>query len=138
LEDQPIHDAISAHAPACIPMWRVRAALPGYSTQDLARQVFDGIYQGWILPRIEPVEFAVEPPDFPKLNGFRLECAWRGLPLVDIWHRPCSFPARHYEVLAAMDGSRDLAGLAAFSKQHCPELAFEPWLGHLAGRGIFA
>ena len=138
LEDQPIHDAISAHAPACIPMRRVRAALPGYSTQDLARQVFDGIYQGWILPRIEPVEFDVEPPDFPKLNGFRLECAWRGLPLVDIWHRPCSFPARHYEVLAAMDGTRDLAGLAAFSKQHCPELAFEPWLGHLAGRGIFA
>jgi len=138
LEDQPIHDAISAHAPACIPMRRVRAALPGYSTQDLARQVFDGIYQGWILTRIEPVEFDVEPPDFPKLNGFRLECARRGLPLVDIWHRPCSFPVRHYEVLAKMDGTRDLAGLAAFSRQHCPELAFEPWLRHLAGRGIFA
>lgn len=138
LEDQPIHDAIRAHAPACIPMRRVRAALPGYATQDLARQVFDGIYQGWILPRIEPVAFEVEPPGFPKLNDFRLACARRGLPLVDAWHRPCSFPVRHYEVLAAMDGTRDLAGLAAFSNNRCPELAFAPWLRHLAGRGMFA
>jgi hypothetical protein len=90
------------------------------------------------LPRIEPVDFEAEPPGFPKLNRFRLECARRRLPLVDIWHRPCSFPSRHYEVLAAMDGTRDLAGLAGFSKHHCPELAFEPWLRHLAGRGMFA
>ena len=67
-----------------------------------------------------------------------LLCASPQLPLVDIWHQPCSFPKRHFEVLAAMDGTLDQAGLAAFSQCHCPELAFEPWLRHLAGRGMFA
>ena len=74
----------------------------------------------------------------PALNAFRMECVRRRLPLVDIWHQPCSFPAGHHAVLAAMDGSLDLAGLAAFSKHHCPELAIGPWLRHLAGRGMFA
>jgi len=27
--------------------------------------------------------------------------------------------------------------LAALSRARCPELAFEPWLRHLAGRGLF-
>ena len=56
----------------------------------------------------------------PVLNGFRLECARRRLPLVDIWHQPCSFPARHDEVLAAMDGTRDQGGLAGVCTQPLP------------------
>jgi len=74
---------------------------------------------------------------WPELNGFRRECVRLGMPLVDIWHRPCSFPGRHDEVLAAMDGTRDQATLAALAKRLCPELAFAAWLRHLAGRGMF-
>jgi len=57
--------------------------------------------------------------------------------LVDVWHRPCSFPTNHYQLLAEMDGSRSQSDLGGISKQNCPELAFEPWLRHLAARGMF-
>ena len=71
-----------------------------------------------------------------------MRSAWnaRGgsLPLVDIWHRPCSFPSRHFDVLARMDGRPDAAALEGFAGRHCPELNFKPWLRHLAGRGMFA
>jgi hypothetical protein len=36
-----------------------------------------------------------------------------------------------------MDGSHSVADLAALAATHCPELAFTPWLNHLAGRGFF-
>jgi len=137
-EDQSIFGAIRSRAPACIAMTEVLAAMPGFSRQDVARRSYDGIQLGWILPRIEPVWFDEEPPDRPVLNSFRLECARRRLPLVDVWHQPCSFPVRHADVLAAMDGTRDQGGLAGFARNHCPELAFEPWLRHLAWRGMFA
>jgi hypothetical protein len=137
-EDRQIWETIHGHAPWRIPVRRISAALPRFARQDMARRIYDGIQLGWVLPGIEPVEFDVEPPDFPKLSAFRLECARRRLPLVDIWHQPCSFPAAHYQVLAAMDGALDQAGLERFSKDHCPELAFRLWLRHLAGRGIFA
>jgi len=137
-QDQQLFETIAAVAPACVPMAEVLAALAGCERREVARRVYEGIGRGWILPRIEPVRFEVEPPERPVLNAFRMECVRRGLPLVDIWHQPCSFPVRHYEVLAAMDGSRDQAGLGAFSKCQCPELAFKPWLRHLAGRGMFA
>ena len=106
--------------------------------REVARLVYAGIHGGRLEARIEPVRYQVEPPARPALNGFRRESVRRGLPLVDIWHQPCSFPGRHDEVLAAMDGTRDLAELGAFSQCRCPELAFEPWLRHLAGRGMFA
>lgn len=137
-DDAAVFDAVTARAPACVPLPEIRAALPGYAPQDLARRALDGIYRGWLRPRIEPVTYPPEPPEFPELDGFRLECARRGLPLVDAWHQPCSFPAPHYRVLAAMDGTRDLRTLAGFSKQQCPELHFDPWLRHLASRGMFA
>lgn len=136
LGEKRIFQAIASFAPACIPMMEV--AIPGMARGDVARWIRDGIHRGWVRPRIEPVRFETGPPERPVLNAFRLECARRGLPLVDIWHQPCSFPIRHYDVLAAMDGTQDQAELAAFSKRHCPELAFEPWLRHLAGRGMFA
>ncbi|MCX6865369.1 MAG: methyltransferase domain-containing protein [Verrucomicrobia bacterium] len=135
--DLSLLQAIASFAPSCIPLDEVVAALPGCDRRDVARRVVEGIQDGWILPRIEPVRFDVEPPPRPALDPFRLECARRRLPMVDIWHQPCSFPTGHYAVLAAMDRSRDLCGLAEFSKCHCPELAFEPWLRHLAGRGLF-
>lgn len=138
LLDLVLWRAITTFAPACVPMREVMAILPQWDQRELANQVFGGISSGWILPRIEPVAFAGGPPEFPRLDAFRLLCAREGLPLVDAWHKPCAFPPAHYRVLAAMDGSRSRAELAAFSKNHCPELAFEPWLRHLAWRGMFA
>lgn len=133
-----LYRAIHAFAPRCVAVSEVVKFLPDYDLKSVATQVFQGITRGWIRPRIEPVEFDPAPPDFPKLNAFRLHCAQESLPLVDIWHRPCGFPKLHYQVLAQMDGHQNLAELAAFSRKRCPELAFEPWLRHLAGRGMFA
>ena len=130
--------AIRSFAPVSVAMREVMVKLPEWDAREIASRVYDGITNGWILPRIEPVSFECQPPDFPCLNAFRLLCAREGLPLVDAWHMPCLFPENHYAVLAAMDGSRSLTDLAVFSQKHCPELAFEPWLRHLAGRGMFA
>lgn len=129
---------IESLAPACVPMSEVLDGIPGADAKAVARQVFHGITRGWIRPRIEPVGYAVEPPAYPRLDAFRLLCARDGLPLVDAWHQPCAFPPAHYGVLAAMDGSRSRAELAAFARSQCKELAFEPWLRHLAGRGMFS
>lgn len=123
--------------PVCAAMREIRLAVKGYSPRDLARRVYDGIYQGWLKPRIEPVSFPGDPPEVPALNRFRLECARRRVPVVDVWQQPCSFMPRHYELLAAMDGSRDVRELGGLAKRQCPELDFEPWLRHLAGRGMF-
>lgn len=130
-----IYQAIRAFDPACVPVTEVIGDQePGVA----ARWISKGITRGWIRPRIEPVEFASEPPEFPTLDPLRLLCARLGLPIVDVWHVPCDFPRLHYEVLALMDGSRSRLELAGFAAGHCPELAFAPWLAHLAGRGFFS
>ena len=137
-DTEPLHRAIQAYAPGCVAVRKIVESLPDYDLKSVTSQIFQGITQGWIHPRIEPVEYDSAPTDFPKLNSFRLYCAQECLPLVDSWHRACEFPRPHYQVLAAMDGSRHRDELANFSKKQCPELAFEPWLGHLASRGMFA
>lgn len=130
-----VHQKIQSFAPACVP---VREAIGDLDPRMAARQILDGITRGWIRPRIEPVKFVSEPPEFPALDPFRLLCARSGLPVVDVWHVPCDFPARHFEVLALMDGNKCVRELGAFAARHCPELAFTPWLAHLAGRGFFS
>jgi protein-L-isoaspartate O-methyltransferase len=117
---------------------RLKEVMGDFTSQELARRLYDGIQAGWVLPRIEAVSFERQPPATPDLGAFRLACARRGLPLVDIWHRPCSFPRQHYPLLGRMDGTRTRAELADLARTACPELAFEPWLAHLAGRGMFA
>lgn len=129
--------AIASFAPACVPLREVLVNLPEWDLREMAGMVYDGITNGWILPRIEPREYASQPGDFPRLNAFRLLCAREMLPLVDAWHQPCLFPERHFAVLARMDGTRSIPELVTFSRSHCPELAFEPWLRHLAWRGMF-
>jgi hypothetical protein len=133
-----IWQAVNAFAPACVTLREVGATLPESDAQELAEWAFEGFSRGWILPRIEPQTYDPDPPQFPALNAFRHLCANERLPLVDAWHKPCQFPEAHYAVLAAMDGTQSTSELAAFSKRHCPELAFEPWLRHLANRGMFS
>ncbi|RYD35425.1 MAG: methyltransferase domain-containing protein [Verrucomicrobiaceae bacterium] len=142
--DQPsgsgkaFEDAIRSFSPACVPVSEVMTRFTDWEPTHTAGAVLHRITRGIILPRSEPLRYEPAPPDFPKLDAFRLLCAREQLPLVDAWHKPCAFPQEHYQVLAAMDGSRSIAELAEFSKSHCPELAFDPWLRHLAERGMFA
>jgi len=137
-DEAEVFQAIDSFAPACVGVEEVRHFFPERDEKWIAHQLFKGITQGWARPRVESLHYDSEPPAFPKLDAFRLLCARECLPLVDAWHRPCAFPSAHYQVLAAMDGSRSLEELAAFSKKQCPELAFAPWLRHLAWRGMFA
>ncbi|GAA5125939.1 methyltransferase domain-containing protein [Luteolibacter yonseiensis] len=137
-EEIELFQVIDSFAPACVEMEEVLHCLPGRDGKWIARQLFTGITRGWVSPRIESLHYDPEPPAFPGLDAFRLLCARNHLPLVDAWHKPCAFPTAHYQVLAAMDGGRSIEELAAFSKTRCPELAFAPWLSHLARRGMFA
>lgn len=133
-----LHRAIGASAPSCLPVREIFQESNCEGFEATARGIMTGITRGWIRPRIEPVRFVSETPSFPKLDAFRLLCARQALPLVDVWHQPCTFPAAHFQVLAAMDGSKSREKLAAISKSQCPELVFEPWLRHLAWRGMFS
>ncbi len=137
-ESNPVQEVISQAAPRCVSADELQALLPDMERRELGQHILDGIKRGWILPRIEAVSYHPEPPERPSLNPFRLECARRKLPLVDAWHRPCSFPPNHFDVLARMDGSQDQHALADFAAGHCAELDFTAWLRHLAARGMFA
>jgi SAM-dependent methyltransferase len=137
-DGNPVLDVISAASPLCVSLDELQESLPNMEPRQLGQRILDGIRRGWISPRIEAVTYDPRPPMKPMLDRFRLECARRRLPLVDAWHLPCSFPPRHFEVLARMDGSLDQPELAAFAASNCAELDFHPWLGHLAARGLFA
>lgn len=131
-------ETISSIFPYGLEANRLTSFFKEMDPRKIARQIHAGIGSGELQPRIQAEDFEAHVPERPVLHPFRLECVRRGMPLVDVWHRPCTFPVRQHAVLAAMDGTRDLPALADFSKQHCPELAFEPWIQHLAGRGMFA
>jgi catechol 2,3-dioxygenase-like lactoylglutathione lyase family enzyme len=112
--------------------------LPGVARGELARGVIEAISRGWIKARVDAAVYDPEVPVRPRLDGFRRVCAEEGIPLVDAWLVPCSFPAGHFEVLARMDGTRGVDELEGFARERCPELHFRPWLEHLALRGMFA
>lgn len=133
-----LFEAIDSRSPCCIEIVEIQQLQEDFTSQELTRRLYDGIQMGWVKPRIEAVVFDPEVPNAPDLGAFRLECARLGMPLVDVWHRPCSFPSGHYELLRRMDGTQKRVELAAFSADACPDLNFEPWLAHLAGRGMFA
>jgi hypothetical protein len=120
----------------CLQVSSIKGIASNFTPQGIARHLYDGIQAGWVLPRIEAVKFDDRVPDKPDLGPFRLACARRELPLVDIWHRPCSFPRQHYPLLCRMDGTRTREELADFARAACKDLAFEPWIQHLAGRGM--
>lgn len=134
---EPLLEALAARAPACVPLGDVAPELEGMGRKEMAAAVYHGMHEGWLEGRIEPVRYDPGVPERPELNGFRRECLRLGMPVVDIWHRPCSFPGRHDELLAAMDGTRDRDALRALGQRLCPELAVDAWLRHLAGRGMF-
>ena len=134
---QALYQSLAAVAPSCVPMREIVAAMPEADPAELARLVYDGIIHGLIRPRIEALRYDPRPPSHPSINRLLQACARRCLPFVDVWHMPWGFPPAHYEVLAAMDGTRSHSDLAAVAHACCPELAIEPWLQHLADRGLF-
>ncbi len=133
-----IHRSLSDAAAQCQPVADLLRSLPTHDADALTNAILDGITRGSVRPRIEPVIFDPLPPARPALDPFGLACARLKLPIVDIWHTPCAFPEAHYEILALMDGTRSQAELAAAARPIAPDLAFTPWLQHLAGRGFFA
>jgi len=137
-QSNPILPILSAVAPCCVSVSTVEASLPGMDRRQIGQCILDGMRRGWIAPRIEENSYPTELSEKPKLNSFRLECARRSLPLIDAWHRPCSFPQHHYAVLEQMDGTADLSALTCYAATHCPDLDFKRWLRHLALRGMFS
>ena len=129
--DSELFQIIESFAPACVP---ARQIMPTSDARSLARQLHDGITRGWLRPRIEPVGFDPEPPEFPRLDAFRLLCAREHLPLVDAWHKPCAFPEPHYQILAAMDGGHQPQTARGIFKGALPGTRVHPWLRGISPR----
>jgi len=139
--------ALDESAPESVPMSEIIERMaermkelfdPTHSLPPLATLVMEAARQNLILLRYEPVRFDPLPPAFPNLGRLRLMAAAKGQAMVDIHHTPCSFVDERYQVAAAMDGTRSIDELAAFSKSVMPQLDFHAWLGWLAERGMFA
>ena len=103
----------------------------------MATRIVRGIFDGAVEARCHAAHVRAAVPGFPRMDELRLACARGGLPVVDARHRPCMFPPTHLELLALMDGSRSFEQLAEIAGWECPELAFDPWMRHLAERGFF-
>ncbi len=136
--DTEILRVIRDAAPSCIPVAEIAARLPSLDAPALAREVFQGVSNGTMFARMEPILIPSVPPDRPALDPFRLLCARENLPLVDARHRPCTFQEDHYRLLEKMDGSLTLSQLAAISHAECPRWDFPAWLAHLTERGLFS
>lgn len=155
LPDEAIHGEVAGHFHAAMmaaaPSARPVAALmedcarrlgPRWEPARGAKAVADWLYQaarfGWVELRADPVETAGHPPSRPSLSPLNLHFARAGEALVDGFHQTCRYPENHLTVAAAMDGSRGLGELRELARNEAPELDFEPWMAHLAARGLFA
>lgn len=122
---------------SCLSIRELRIFSPEIDEAVWMRDLWRGLLDGSVELRTDEVRLSAEPPEFPRLDPFRLACARRGMPVVDAWHRPCAFPAAHEAIVAAMDGTNDLDTLRTMARADAPDLAFDPWIRHLAGRGFF-
>ncbi len=106
-----------------------------------AKTVADWLYQaarlGWVELRTDPIETATRPSSRPTLSPLNLRHARDREALVDGFHRSCGFPDRHWRVVGALDGGHTIDDLRALAATEAPELDLEPWLQHLAARGLF-
>lgn len=132
-----LFQAIDSFAPRCVSMFDIQSILKNIPENRIASELFRAIQDGWVHVRLEPVVFDPVVPRRPDLGAFRLECARRGFPLVDLWHKPCGFPEKLHPLLLAMDGSRTTDQLRMEAQRHCPDLQWDPWMAHLACRGMF-
>lgn len=139
------HAALNAAWPAALPV----ASLMEQCAHRLgtrwdpargSRTVADWLYQaarlGWVELRADPVELEPRPPTRPTLSPLNRRFAAERESLVDAFHRSCGFPEAHWPVVEALDGSRSIEDIQALARDQAPELDVDPWLEHLAGRGL--
>jgi 2-polyprenyl-3-methyl-5-hydroxy-6-metoxy-1,4-benzoquinol methylase len=129
---------LSADDQACVPFIELLEKLPDMDAREIEKVVFEGIRRKWFLPRMEPVSFGSQPPEFPKLDSFRQLCVREGLLLVDARHRPCLFPEKQRQILMLMDGTKSLSDLAKYAGSEYPEIDFLPWIKQLTRCGMFS
>jgi SAM-dependent methyltransferase len=109
---------------------------PTRHARELAGWIFQAARLGGIELRSEALKIGGDPRGKPRISALNRYFAENDLPVVDARHVTCRFPVDHSRLLAAMDGTRPVAELAALAAAEFPELDFTRWLEHLAGRGI--
>jgi SAM-dependent methyltransferase len=131
-----IHQALMADWPSAPLAEVLTDRLPDIPPHDLARTICGMLIDGSLWARSEPLAIPVQLPSRPALDPLRMACARRRLPVVDAWHRPCSFPAHQLQVLESIDGSFTLDDLRARTTEISPRLDFDRWLNHIHQRGL--
>lgn len=106
------------------------------AAKEIAGWLYQAARLGWVELRADAVTIEPVPTTRPKLSPLNLHFARSARPVVDALHQTCDFPETHRRVLAALDGTRDHAELQEIARETAPDLDFEPWLVHLAARGI--
>ncbi|MEM1085899.1 MAG: class I SAM-dependent methyltransferase [Verrucomicrobiota bacterium] len=110
---------------------------PARASKAIAGWLYQAARLGWVELRADETAIEPVPPERPALSPLNLHFARHGLPLVDAFHQTCGFPESHQSVVEALDGSRSHDDLAALAREKAPDLHLEPWLVHLAARGLF-
>lgn len=139
------HAALAAASPSCRKVSRLmehtaRRLGPRWDPTKASKEIASWLYQaarfGWVELRADEVEVEPVPAERPALSALNLHHARAGQPLVDGFMRTCGFPERHRKVVAALDGSRTRAEIGELAESEAPDLHVEPWLVHLASRGL--
>lgn len=110
---------------------------PEPAAKAIASWVYQAARLGWIELRTDTVKARTHAPHRPQLSPLNRQLASRLEPLVDAFHQTCRFPESHRQVVAAMDGAHDQEDLKGIARDQAPDLDFDPWLAHLATRGLF-
>ena len=114
---------------------------PRWEPEQASKAIADWLYQaarlGWVELRSEEVHAATHAPARPCLSALNLHFAKQGDPLVDAFHQTCRFPESHQKVVKALDGTHGHDELRAIARDQAPDLDLDPWLAHLATRGLF-
>lgn len=111
---------------------------PEHSARNIAAWLLQAARLGWVELRADETEVEPVPPERPALSRLNRHFAEHGGTLIDAFHASCSFPESHLKVVALLDGHHDHAELAARARELAPDLHLEPWLVHLAARGLFS
>ena len=110
--------------------------LSAFDRKDLARDICQGIVHRLWTASPHRVEIQEHPPGYPRLDPLRMACARQRLPLVDVDHRPCSFPEEQWELLELLDGTRSEGKLEEVIREKSPRFDFRSWIRHLHKRGL--
>ncbi|BCX47654.1 methyltransferase [Haloferula helveola] len=139
------HAALTAAWPSTRPVTELMEECasrlgPRWDPARGAKTIADWLYQaarlGWVELRTDAIQADPKSTARPRLSPLNLEFARSRTALVDGFHRSCGFPDSHWQIAAALDGSRSVAEVTALARDHAPDLDVEPWLRHLASRGL--